>query len=341
MLSESRGGSLRTDRWLVTLLAFLLLAVACDNGGGEDGAVAEGEQNGPTSLRVTTLFLCSEVNIAWAIEKGIFEEQGLEIELLPAGGGAAGLASIISGDADITTTTPSSAIISAAEGFPTKLVSGSFEANPEGSGVAEGIVVLADSEIQEPADLVDRRLGVNELGGQNHIFTRAWIRQAGVVPEEVNTLALPFPELVPALEDERIDAALLTGSQAAQMVDAGTGRMIGNPLVDVIGPVPIAVYSSTTEFLEENREAVEGFVAALDEASNEIEDPANREEVLRTASGFCEAPVEGLRAERFKDWNAYVDLDTLNGISEILVEEGLLQEPYAVEELVAETALAP
>lgn len=348
-------------RWLALLAVVLLVAASCgddDDGdaaddtgttapagettvAGDDGDGDEvDEDEGPTTVRVTTLFVCSEAHLAWGMEQGIFEDHGIDVELVRTAGGAAGLAAIVSGDADLSSTNPASAILSAQNGFPIQLVAGSFDANPEGEGFSEGVVVPADSDIEGPGDLAGRKVAVNELGSQNDIFTKAWIREAGVNPSDVNMLALPFPQLVPALQDGRVDAALLTGSQVAQMVGPGDGRKIGNPLVDVIGPVPIASYIATEEFLEGNREAVDSFVAALSESIDQIEDPANRDEVLEVASEFCEAPVEGLRNVRFVDWNAFVDVDTLSQISEILVQEGMLREPYPVEDLVADTAVA-
>ena len=235
-------------RLVAVVLTLALVAAAC----GDDDAPAATTQAtttteaGPTTVRVTTLFVCSEAHIGWGVAKGVFAAHGLEIELVRTAGGAAGLAAIVADAADISSTNPASAILAVNQGFPIQIISGSFVANPDGQGFAEGVVVAADSDIQGPGDLAGHKVAVNELGSQNHIFTQAWIRAAGVDPSDVNMLALPFPELVPAVLEGRVDAALMTGSQVAQTVGPGTGRFIGNPLTDVIGPVPIATYISTT-----------------------------------------------------------------------------------------------
>ena len=73
---------------------------------------------GPTKMRVTSLGLCNEISIFWARDKGIFEANGLEVELIRTQGGSAGLAAIIGGAADAAFTNAFSTIIAYNQGFP-------------------------------------------------------------------------------------------------------------------------------------------------------------------------------------------------------------------------------
>lgn len=303
---------------------------------GTEGTEAAGETS---TLRVTTLYVCSEAHLAWGIDRGLFADEGIEIELVRTAGGAAGLAAIVADEADLSSTNPVSAMLARSQGFPIKVVSNSFDARTEGDGFAEGVVVHADSDISGPEDLEGRTVAVNEIGSQNDVFTRAWIRGAGVDPMSVNMVALPFPELVPAIEDRRVDAAMVTGSHVAQLDAAGTGRMIGNPLTEVVGPVSIAAYMATEEFLDSDGELVQSFVDGLSAAVEEVNDPANREDVLAVMADYCEAPAPALEAVRFAGWNAHIDTEQLGRVGEVLVEQGMLQEPPDVDALVAPTAL--
>lgn len=301
-----------------------------------EGTEAAGETG---TVRVTTLYVCSEAHLAWGIDKGLFAEEGVEIELVRTAGGAAGLAALVAGEADLSSTNPVSAMLAYNQGFPIQLVSNSFDANPEGEGFSEGVVVHADSDIDGPEDLAGRTVAVNEIGSQNDVFTRAWIRQAGVEPMSVNFVALPFPELVPAIQDQRVDAAMVTGSQVAQLEGPGTGRKIGNPLVDVVGPVSIAAYIATEDFVAESPELLQSFVDGLSAAVEEVTDPQNRDEVLRVMSEYCGAPAPALQAVRFPDWNAQIDMDQLGSVADVLLEQGLVREAPDLDGLVAETAL--
>lgn len=368
-LPRSPAVRLPAARLLAALLALALLLVAC---GTDDDGVAEEPATSPATtpaeptteppeeagteteaaevpteepapdeaatLRVTTLFVCSEAHLAWGIDKGTFADEGLEIELVRTAGGAAGLAALFAGEADLSSTNPVSAMLAFNQGFPVRIVANSFNARTEGEGFAEGVVVHADSDIEGPEDLEGATVAVNEIGSQNDVFTRAWLRRAGVDPMSVNMVALPFPELVPAIEEGRVDAAMVTGSHLAQLTAAGTGRQIGNPLVDVVGPVSIAAYMATAEFVEEQPELVERFVAGLAAAVDETNDEANRDEVLAVMSEYCGAPAPALAAVRFAGWEAHLDEDELEGVAEVLIEEGMVQEAPDLGTLLADTA---
>ena len=73
-----------------------------------------------TTISVTTLHLCSETHVGWAVAKGAFADQGIEVNLIETEGAVTGLAAILSGDADIATTNPAAAINAVNEGFPVK-----------------------------------------------------------------------------------------------------------------------------------------------------------------------------------------------------------------------------
>lgn len=314
-------------------LAFAIsgLTLGC---GADDGDDAAGEG----ALRVTTLQACSEAHVAWAIEKGVFEDHDVDVELVPTRGGAAGLAALVAGEADIASSNPVSAILAHSQGFEIKLVSNSFNANLEGEGISEGVVARTGTSITGPGDLKGQRVAVNEIGSQNHIFTANWIRAAGVDPADVSIIAVPFPEMTGAMTDGRVDAAMLTGSQAAALVAGGDGDEIGNPLADVIGPTSLAAYIATEKVVEERGEQVSAFVDALAEADEAATDPANRDEVLEIMSDFCEAPVEALRGVRFPAWSTSLGEGTLEDTLQVMVEESIVSPETSLDGLLADTA---
>ena len=289
---------------------------------------------GAAKLRVTTLYVCSESPLAWGMTKGIFKNHGLDVELVRTAGGAAGLAAVMSGSADLSSTNPVSALLAGSQGFPIKIVSGSFNASADGPGASEGVAVSANSPIKNAADLKGKKLAVNELGSANHVLTLAWLRKAGVEPSDVNVLALSFGDMVAAVTSGRVDGAMMTGAQVAALTAAKKARVIGNPLTDVIGPIPIAQYIATDSFATSHKDSVKKFTDALAESIKQVKDPANREEMQKVTSEFCKTPVESLAKVRDVDWTAAVDADVLKKVSAVLTQEKLLTSPYDPGQLI-------
>ena len=292
-----------------------------------------------TNLTVTTLHLCSETHVGWAVAKGLFAEQGIEVLLIETEGAVTGLAAILSGAADISTTNAAASVQAVNEGFPVKLVAGSFSTNPEKEGFAEGIVVAADSDIESPADFAGRSIAVNELGSLNHIATAAWVRAAGVDPATVEFVGLPFPFLTSAVTDGRVDAALMVDSQVAALVGGGAGRYIGNPLSDVAGPVPIAAYFASDAFIEGEPELLASFIAAMEASVAAVNNPANRDEVLTVMSEWCGRPMEGLTGLRFKAWEATIDGNALTAVIGMMMDEGFLDAPIELSRVATPGAI--
>ena len=292
-----------------------------------------------TTISVTTLHLCSETHVGWAIAKGAFADQGIEVNLIETEGAVTGLAAILSGDADIATTNPAAAINAVNQGFPVKMVAGSFSTNPDIDGFAEGIVVATDSDIQTAADFAGRTIAINELGSLNHIATAAWIRAAGGDPDLVEFVGLPFPFLTSAVTDGRVDAALMVDSQVAAVVGGGAGRYIGNPLSDVVGPVPIAGYFASDAFIEGEAALLASFIAAMEVAVAAVNDPANRDEVLIVMADWCGRPVEGLTGLRFKTWEATMDGVALAAVVTMMIDEGFLRAPIEMSRVATPSAI--
>ncbi len=294
-----------------------------------------------TNIKVTTLHLCSETHVGWAVAKGLYAAQGIEVELLETEGAVTGLAAILSGAADISTTNVAASVQAVNEGFPVRLVAGSFSTNPDIEGFAEGIVVAANSDILTAADFAGRSIAVNELGSLNHIATRAWVRAAGVDPATVEFVGLPFPFLTSAVTEGTVDAALMVDSQVAAVVGGGEGRYIGNPLSDVpgVGPVPIAAYFASDAFIEGEAGLLASFIAAMEESIAATNDPANREEVLTVMSEWCGRDREGLTGLRFKAWEATLDGDAVTAVIGMMVDEGFLDAPIELSRVVTPGAI--
>ena len=286
---------------------------------------------GPTTVRVTSLGLCNEISVFWARDKGIFEANGIEVELVRTQGGAGSLAAIIGGSADAAFTNAFSTIIAYNQGFPISWIATAYNTTEEPLPVASAVIAGAPTGIQGPQDLVRKRIGVNELGGVNQIVTSVWLRKNGVDPTEVNFVALPFAELVPAVVSGRLDAAQVPLSMAARGGDDVV--ILEDPYREGTGKVVFAGYVVTNGWLEANPDVARAFLASLEQANAELLATDERFEVM---AANCPVPAAALANQAEQEYLAPVDFGLMNKIASILVDEGILGEAPDLNDLIPE-----
>ena len=289
------------------------------------------EPEGPTTVRVTSLGLCNEVSVFWARDKGIFAANGIEVELVRTQGGAGSLAAIIGGSADAAFTNAFSTIIAYNQGFPISWIATAYNTTEEPLPVASAVIAGAPTGIQGPQDLVRKRIGVNELGGVNQIVTSVWLRKNGVDPTEVNFVALPFAELVPAVVSGRLDAAQVPLSMAARAGDDVV--ILEDPYREGTGKVVFAGYVVTNDWLEANPDVARAFLASLEQANAELLATDERFEVM---AANCPVPAVALANQAEQEFLAPVDFELMNKIAGILVDEGILGEAPDLNDLIPE-----
>ena len=287
--------------------------------------------SGPTTIRVTSLGLCNEISVFWARDKGIFEANGLEVELVRTQGGAGSLAAIIGGSADAAFTNAFSTIIAYNQGFPISWIATAYNTTEEPLPVASAVIAGAPTGIQGPQDLVRKRIGVNELGGVNQIVTSVWLRKNGVDPTDVNFVALPFAELVPAVVSGRLDAAQVPLSMAARGGDDVV--ILEDPYREGTGKVVFAGYVVTNDWLDANPDAGQAFLRSLEQANAELLATEERFEVM---AANCPVPAVALANQAEQEFLAPVDFELMNKISSILVDEGILGEAPDLNDLIPE-----
>lgn len=316
----------------VFLVILLLLLGACGNG-------AEPEDGEITPLKVTTLGLCNEVQLYWALSQGYFENHGLDVEPAQVLGGAASISALVSDEVDIAYTNIITGMLSFAEGVPLVFVGNSVNTATPPLPEASGMWVRAeDQELQEPTDLEGRTVVTNELGGFLQAVASAWIDRNGGDFTAVDWVALPIPDMVPSLLEGRVDAVHMTSQAVAHAVEDGSIRSIGDPQQGIGGEVVFAGYSTTRSNLEDNPAAFESFFAALQEAQEDIDQPETMEELSQVMHEVCDQDPELIAEGPHLKYVAELNMDVMRFTMETLLDIGSLRSEIDVNELVADFA---
>lgn len=258
--------SSRTSITLASATVAILFLSACGEPAASEG---EDESQEITSLRVVTAPIQFET-AHLAENEGIFEEHGLEVEVLSGADPAAMLSQVVSGDADMASGSWINVATSVAQGVPVSVLAGNGQVSDEIDN--SGVLVSEDSEITDLSDLEGKAIGVVGVNTGGDIPVLQAIEGAGLDADDVDRVAIPYSGMQAALEQGTVDAVVPADSFYHQMLDAGFVS-ISNPVREYQGNMPVTVWTARQDWLDENGEVAQKFTAAMDEAIAMYEDP--------------------------------------------------------------------
>lgn len=188
-----------------------------------------------------------------AMDKGYYAEEGLQIEILKAGGGAATPA-LISGDLQYSTSA-TSAVSAAIQGAPLRVILTSADRVPYD-------MWSSGPEIRTLADLAGKPVGVQARGDTFEIATRLLLHKYGLDPNSVVYTAI-------GTGNQRL-VAMQTGSVAAMAIDTGVvvqlrgAGFAGNLLADLRTDVrmPYQGVATTDAELQQQGDRAKRFLRA-------------------------------------------------------------------------------
>jgi NitT/TauT family transport system substrate-binding protein len=317
----------------IAAVAAALAIVAAGCGGDDDSAGGDGDSSEVTTITVGTLPIANAAPMYLGMERGFFEDEGLRIKPQVGEGGAALIPSLVSGDAQFAFVGVIPAITAVAQDVPIKVVTSSDDAAATEAKDWQTLVVPEGSPIKGVEDLPGKTIAVNALRGLAEVVISRSLEKQGVDYEAVKLLEVPFPEMPAALEQGRVDAALLTEPFLSAVLAEG-GTQIDAPSVETVPNFPNGVYVSSEQYIAENGDVVDRFASAMNR-SLEYAD-ANPEEVRRIVPTYTETPEEAAQQMRLPVFDAELDQEGIELEAELTAKYGIVDEAPAYEDLVQE-----
>ncbi len=188
-----------------------------------------------------------------AVDKGYFAEEGLDVEIIKAGGGTATPA-LMSGSLQFTGS-PGSAISAILRGAPLKLVfvSQDHPAYQVWSG---------DAAIKSVADLKGRRVGVVSRGDTHELAIRMIMMAAKLDPNSVAYVPMGFGAgRLAGVTSGSLPAASLTMDEVERIKSDSKMHMVADPSAQV--QMVVGGAASSDKMLGEDRAVAKRFLRAL------------------------------------------------------------------------------
>ncbi|MFF5994045.1 ABC transporter substrate-binding protein [Lysinibacillus sp. KU-BSD001] len=170
-----------------------------------------------------------------------------------------------------------------------------------------GAYVLEESEIDEPKDLIGKKVGVNILGAHSEFTLVEYLRQGGLNEAEIKQVQLvtiPTTNAEQSLRAGHLDAILLLGApQDLALERGGLKRLFTD--TEVFGfNFTGGNYFFTEAFVEENPETVQQFVEGIAKAI-EWARTTPREEVITRFADIIEKRPGNESTDYVQYWKSF------------------------------------
>lgn len=194
-----------------------------------------------------------------ANELGVFQKNGLDVEVKASGGGAPQkIRALIAGEADIVTSDIIVSMSSVYEG-------GNFKVIMVPSA-RYGAAIIANKQFKDVADLKGHQWGVPSIGGSARFLTELVLEANGISSDDVKWLAMGGTgEALPKIFTGRVDVGTLTPSALPLLntPEAKDVHVLIENTAAVTPPFPNFNFVAKTEFLQQNPETAYRFVKAM------------------------------------------------------------------------------
>ncbi len=252
-----------------------------------------------------------------AIDRGFFKEQNIEISLDKAASGSEVMAFLAQGQIDVGAVGLSAATFNTlAKGFDFKVIASAGVApQKDGPSKFEVRKALVDGgQVKTIADLKGRKVAVaGGTGSAGAYLAVKALQTAGLTGKDVQFVNLANPDMVQALANGAVDAALIGTPFSTQAIQQGAGTI----LVDDFAPG----YSTTTfmysgKFIKDRPDVANRFALALlkgyraVQGQNYLSDAnvqsyvkytGSTEQVIRATPPFVYDPNMAITTESIKD----------------------------------------
>jgi NitT/TauT family transport system substrate-binding protein len=215
-------------------------------------------------VHVAGMYLDASAEIPYALELGTPRSAGLDISYEVLNNGSAIVAAVMSGSIDIGFASPSPLIQARVRGLPVKFVAPA--ALWEGPAPNTGMVVLKTAPLKTAADLSGKIVGTSGLHDLTQYEALQWLEKNGGDVNAVQFIELPYAQMLSALEQGRISAALMTEPFLSNARASTTS--IGNLSAAVGGRFLLAGWFASEPWLAKNAETAKRFAALVQQTGH-------------------------------------------------------------------------
>lgn len=245
--------------FLLLIAVVSLIAASCgnDDGGGGSGGGSGGGELMPVTYRLDWITDGSHTCYYAALTKGYFRDEGLDVTILEGAGSGTAANLVANGTDDFGFSDAGVVAKAINDGASIVTVAGIYQRNPS------IIISLKESGIESAEDLVGKTIG-GSTGEAPLQLLPAYLSANGVDLADVKVVNVDPAAKPAAVLEKQVDAIVGYSSSDLPIIEAEAPGELNVQYYAEHGVVTLSNgVIVSTEFAEENPDAVEGFVAAV------------------------------------------------------------------------------
>lgn len=316
--------------WRVPVRRSIAAAAGCVLALGLVGCGSSDDESADSSSKIKAgVFPLLQAAIAYdAADRGLFENAGVDYELVETAGGAQTIPAMLAGDFDVVYANYTTALLAAQQGLPVRIACGNDVGAED-----HALIVDESSKLETLADLKGAKIAVNNLQNIGTIAIYTLLEDAGIDREDVTLVELPFPDMQSALDAGDVDVIWQVEPFKASALAAGNREL--SPLFT--GPtagMPVAGWLTTEEFAKKNADTLKSFCGALGESVTEMQ--GNRERLVELVPEFTDVPADVVAEVSLPEWDVELDADGLQKIVELMLDYEIIDEAFDVKDIIVD-----
>ncbi|MGC5054429.1 ABC transporter substrate-binding protein [Micromonospora sp. DT48] len=244
----------RRSALVASVLAASMALTAC--GGSSDSSVgADGTKLKPFTFQLNFTAGGFNAGFEYAAVHGLYEEEGLDVKIVPGAGSGVTAQMVASGQAQIGFAEAPTTSALVAKGAPMKTIMVLYQSSPN------QVTTLTSSGINSIQELKGRSVGV-PTGGSQTAMLPILLEKNGLQPSDIKQVGLPKESLVQALLQNRVDAILgSTDSYGVQLEQQGAQTKNWTFAEYGVPTVSTSVFANE-DYLKNNADDVKAFLRA-------------------------------------------------------------------------------
>jgi NitT/TauT family transport system substrate-binding protein len=301
-------------------LAVTLLAGFAGCGGGDGGGGGSGKQ---ATIKVQDTAGVPSAFLEYGVKQGYFKKRKLTVKVKPSQGGATVVPAVTSGSADIGGSNLVSILLAKSKNLPLKIVAPGTFVSDDPKQDFSAIMVAKDSSVHSPKELEGKTLALNTLKNVAEVTAKASLDKKGVDVSKIKLTEVDFPDMIPALEAGRVDAAFPIEPFVGLGLKGGD-RAVDRPYVGTKPGLQIGCYFTSDKYLSQNRDVVKRFHAGVAETASAIaKDPSDFRTFLPKAS---QIPPAAAKKSVLPVWKANSDKASIDLMAQLMQKYGITPE---------------
>lgn len=305
--------------------ALALVLGACGGGGGKQAG-----EDGVTEITVGAIPIVDTAPIWLGNEKGFFEDENIDLTIETTSGGAAAVPGVVSGDFDLSFGNTVSAMVARDKGLPLEFVANGVSTTGKQGKDFSGVVVKKNSPVKTPADLVGKKVSVNNLKNIGDTTIRHAIEADGGDQSNVDFVEVGFPDAPAALAKGQVDAAWILEPFLSQALENG-GRVVSWNYVEMDPKLDIAGYFTTSEYIQKNPDLVDSFTQAMKKSLAYAQ--KHPDEVRDIVGTYTEMDKQTRETMTLPTWRPEFDRDAMEKLASAAVEYGTIEKKPDLDKL--------